>query len=534
MDIKKARTELIKGKTIYDMNLRVGYYGRVSTDKDDQLNSLENQKKYFEDMITKNENWTFIKGYLDEGISGTAVKNRDAFLKMVEDATLGKIDLILTKEISRFSRNTIDSIQFCEYLLKNGVIVYFLSDNINTIYPDSEFRLTMMSSLAQDEVRKLSERVKFGIRQMIKDGKLVGGNLTGYFKKNGKYEINPKESPIIEYLFTTYVSGNTTLKKISEELANMGYTNTKGKNYSTTTLAKFLKNPRYKGYYTANLTEVEDYKTHKKKKIPKEKQIIYKDDKIPAIISEEIWDKANKLYEKRKKHPSRHILNTEKHIKEYKYSCKLYCKKCKTIFIRNGGSNRINNPIWSCKTYKTKGVKACASPNIKEKDLDKIFIELFTSLIKKKKNYISSLTKEYKTIIKKNSLDLNQKEAQINNIKKQKDKLLDLNMKGMIDDYEFKKRNDAFNLEIKKLQEKQKKKENNNIEEIKWKKIENQLYTKLDIKKNLAYLIDILIEKVEIEKIKEDRKNIKLKIYYTFNAPNQEINLNMNKKTHTS
>ena len=191
MDIKKEREDLRKGKTIYDMPLRVVYYARVSTDKDDQLNSLENQQNYFEEMITENKNWVFCGGYIDEGISGTAVKNRDRFLKMIEDATLGKIDMVVTKEISRFSRNTVDSIKYTEYLLKHGVIVYFLSDNLNTIQEDSEFRLTIMSSLAQDEVRKLSERVKFGVNRMIKDRKLIGGNLTGYFKKDGRYEKTP-------------------------------------------------------------------------------------------------------------------------------------------------------------------------------------------------------------------------------------------------------------------------------------------------------------------------------------------------------
>ena len=172
MDIKKAREDLRKGKTIYDMPLKVVYYARVSTDKDDQLNSLENQQNYFEEMIAENKNWKFVRGYIDEGISGTAVKNRTQFLNMIEAASLGKIDLILTKEISRFSRNTVDSIKYTEYLLKQGTIVYFLSDNLNTIQEDAEFRLTIMSSLAQDEVRKLSERVKFGINRMIKERKI--------------------------------------------------------------------------------------------------------------------------------------------------------------------------------------------------------------------------------------------------------------------------------------------------------------------------------------------------------------------------
>ena len=131
--------------------------------------------------------------------------------------------MIVTKEISRFSRNTVDSIKYTEYLLKQGVIVYFLSDNLNTIGEDSEFRLTIMSSLAQDEVRKLSERVKFGVNRMIKDRKLIGGNLTGYFKKNGKYEINPAEAPIIKCLFETYASGKFGLKKIGQDLAKMDF-----------------------------------------------------------------------------------------------------------------------------------------------------------------------------------------------------------------------------------------------------------------------------------------------------------------------
>ncbi len=118
--------------------------------------------------------------YIDEGISGTSVKNRDNFLRMIEDSKQGKLDLIVTKEISRFSRNVIDSIKYTEELLNNGTVVFFISDNINTIYPDSEFRLALMSSLVQDEVRKLSERVKFGIKRMIKDGKIIGGNLTNY------------------------------------------------------------------------------------------------------------------------------------------------------------------------------------------------------------------------------------------------------------------------------------------------------------------------------------------------------------------
>ncbi|MBQ8892344.1 MAG: recombinase family protein [Bacilli bacterium] len=536
MDIKKAREDLRKGKTIYDMQLKVAYYGRVSTDKDDQLNSLENQQNYFEDMIKENKNWIFTRGYIDEGISGTAVKNRDSFLKMIEDATLGKIDLILTKEISRFSRNTVDSIKYTEYLLKQGVIVYFLSDNLNTIQEDAEFRLTIMSSMAQDEVRKLSERVKFGINRMIKDRKLIGGNLTGYYKKDGRYEINPNEAPMIKYLFTTYASGSVGLKKIGEELAEMGYVNSKGKPYCQTTLAKMLSNPRYKGYYTAKLSEVEDYKTHKKKKLPKEENIIEKDDRIPPIVSEELWNKANLLHEKRKKLPSRHVLNSEEHIKKYKYSAKLFCKDCNSIFIRSGGSNRALNPTWACRTYKVDGVSKCESPIIKESYLDKIFVDVFTDFIKHKKDYLGQVLTEYKNIVKNFTTDIDTEDIKrkIDQIEKQKDKLLDLSLKGIIDDFEFKKRNDKFNQELFTLQKQIDNSQNQNLEEErlrnKLKEIESCLTTKLDIKENLPFLVNLLVDKVIVEKVNNDRKHIRLYIYFDFNTPDIDIDLDMNEK----
>ena len=536
LDIKRTREELRNGKTIYDMKLRVVYYARVSTDKDDQLNSLENQQNYFEEMINENKNWVFCGGYVDEGISGTAVKNRVQFLKMIEDATLGKIDLILTKEISRFSRNTVDSIKYTEYLLKNGVIVYFLSDNLNTIQEDAEFRLTIMSSLAQDEVRKLSERVKFAINRMIKDRKLIGGNLTGYYKKNGRYEINPKEAPIITYLFETYITGTVGLKKIGEDLALMGYLNRNGDVYSQTALAKFLTNPRYKGFYTARLTEIEDYKTHKKIKVPKERQIIEKDDRIPAIVSEELWDKVNDLYEKRKKSSARHVLNTDKSLTSYKYSCLIYCKNCGSIYIRTGGSNRVDNPTWCCKKYKKEGVSVCESPIIREEYLDKIFIDLFIDFIGNKKDYLNMIMKEYENVILNYNFndDKDRINKQILIIEKQKDKLLDLSLKGIIDDSLFKKRNDKFNYDITILQNKLEKLNNSclglNELEDKLNKIREIILKKINIKEQLPNLIRILIDKIEVEKIDNNRKYIKLIIYFKFNLNAISIDLKIDNR----
>ena len=159
MNVLRIRNEMRNGKTIFDLPLRVTFYARVSTDKDEQINSLENQVQYYTELIQSKLNWTFIPGYIDEGISGTSTKKRDSFLRMIADAKAGRFDFIITKEISRFSRSTLDSIKYTQELLEHDVGVLFQNDNINTLDSDSEFRLVVMAGVAQDEVRKLSRTV---------------------------------------------------------------------------------------------------------------------------------------------------------------------------------------------------------------------------------------------------------------------------------------------------------------------------------------------------------------------------------------
>lgn len=515
MNILQIRSEMQRGKTIYDMDLNVGYYARVSTDKDDQLNSLENQSNYFKDMISENKKWNLVGEYIDEGISGTSIKNRDKFLKMIDDSKMGKLDLILTKEISRFSRNVIDSIKYTEELLNNGTVVYFLSDNINTIYPDSEFRLTLMSSLAQDEVRKLSERVKFGIKRMIKEGKVIGGNLTGYYKKDGKLIINNDEREIIEILFNLYSSGKYSFESIAQILYKKGYKNKNGKIYSGTTLTKFLTNPRYKGYYTANLTRVENYKTHKKVKINADEQIVYKTDLIEPIVSEELWNKANELYKRRHALRSRHITSTQKSIDTSKYTGKIICFDDNEIFTRNGGSNRKNNPTWACKKYKKDGVLVCQSPIIREKALD-LFIEkilkdyLRNFLFNIKKNMINEYNDVFYEV---NNNEKNEYEDKLSELNKNRDKLIGLNLNNIISSDELKIRLEKNDEEKNKINSKI---DNLNIKNnyfVRLKNIENSINDICDIKNNLNIYTNLLIDKIIVKK-GPTRYKMNLMIYF--------------------
>ena len=181
--------------------LRVAAYCRVSTDKDDQTNSLINQRKYFADYITHHDDWVLSDVYYDEGISGTQTKKRAGFNAMIEEAMQGEIDLILTKEVCRFARNTVDTLSYTRKLKDNGVGVIFTIDNIDTRDSDGELRLTIMASIAQEESRKTSERVKWGQKRRMEQGIVFGRDLIGYNVRNGELAINEEEVPIVRAIF---------------------------------------------------------------------------------------------------------------------------------------------------------------------------------------------------------------------------------------------------------------------------------------------------------------------------------------------
>lgn len=536
MNIIKARQELTMGKSIYDMDLRVVDYDRVSTEKEVQLNSLMNQANYFNDMIAEVKKWNHIGSYVDEGISGTQVYKRDNFLRMIEDARLGKFDLIVTKEISRFARNTIDSIKYTQLLLSYGVIVFFVSDNINTINPDSEFRLTLMASMAQDEVRKLSERVKFGIRRSIKDGKVGGGGLYGYIKKNCKLIINESEAPAVRKIFSLYSSGEYGFKKIAEILAGDGYFTRNGKVFSDTTLRKMIINPRYKGWYTANMSEVEDYKTHKKVSKSKEEWVIYKDESgsIPAIVSEEIWNKANEIHNERKSRWNKNVLNKEFYIQNRNYTSKIFCMEHNTTFIRTASGKRKDNPIWQCNEFLRHGIKGCATPRLFEKHLDEIFTTMLEKIVDNKEEILDEISNDYLNLIKESNsaYDTDSLKQKINEQQILKERILDMSLRKMISDDEFIEKNNKIKNEISKLNKELVQIESNKESVPYYEKIISQiresLTPKLDIKNNVGKYFNLFIDKVFVSKINNDRKHLKLQMVFNFKHNDEEVEIDMN------
>lgn len=452
MNYDEILKSIMLGEKIYNLPLRVCYYCRVSTDSDVQLNSLDNQLEYYENYIKSKPKWIFSGGYIEEGKTGVRVDIRPSFKKMIHDAKHNKFDLIITKEVSRFARDLEDSIHYIRELKDSGVGVFFENQNLNTFDSNSELILNIMFNLAQDESRKLSSRVKFGHRQAIENGHVLGSsNITGYKKDNCKLIIVENEAKFIKTLFELYSSGKYGFQKLSKKLSELGYLNKKGKLYDKDSLKRMIENPKYKGYYRAKTYEILDYRTKRRKKNSLDDQVLYKckDGSIPAIISEELWDQANKILKSRTKGYESN--NYWSGGLKYAFSSKIYCKEHNTNFQRSHGSKNKNRPTWSCSMYLQYRLAACESPIIAEIDLYNIMSSIMNNIIPQKKKIVDNMLKLYENIDRTNDYD---KELELlnNNIKiieQKKSMALDLIFNGDISKESLKMQFEKYDQEIK-------------------------------------------------------------------------------------
>lgn len=520
MKFYKIREAILQGKNITTLPLRVTFYARVSTDSDEQLNSLENQISYFKEFITTNPNWIYVDGYIDEGISGSSVKKRKHFLRMIEDAKSGYFDLIITKEVSRFSRNLSDSIKYTQELMANDVGVYFQSNGINTYDLNSEFILNMMGSVAQEEVKRLSSRVKWGHSEAIKRGRVLGSSsITGYKKDNAKLVIVEEEAKIVRKIFELYTTGNYGFNKLAMELHKQGIDNSKGKIYDKDTLKRIIENPKYKGFYSGHTTETIDYRTKKRVYIPKEERIVYKDENIPAIVSEELWNRANEILESRSNVVKNKELSNRRTERKYAYSGKIFCSEHNFNFQRSTGSRRSKKTRWACGYYMRYRIKACESSIIAEMDLDNIFSDIMNKIFENKDSIINEMMSYYFDLKLSNTYQSEIKKVnnKIDEIKRKKDKILELNINGNISNLEFQERNDEFNEKIANLKKKittlEKEKDLMSISTSNLKNVKSAIKKQLDFKTNIQSFVETFVDEIIVSKIDNDRQNIKLDIF---------------------
>jgi len=299
-DLSENKVVLPTNVSTFDRNRQrsVVFYGRVSTEHEAQLAALENQMQWYEDQAKYHPNWTVLKSYIDRGITGTQAKKRPAFMEMLNDAKYHKFDLIVTREVCRFARNTVDTLVITRQLKGIGIEVYFVEDNIWTMDNDGELRLTIMATLAQEESRKTSERVRAGQKISRDNGVLYGnGNILGYDRLGDTYVINEDQAETVRIIYDLYLKGNG-FNKIVNELVRLKRKDSSGLvRWDATKISRILHNATYKGYQGY-------YKSHKNNHLD-QKTIINRDEdtylyvkgRFTPIISEEVWDKCKALRE---------------------------------------------------------------------------------------------------------------------------------------------------------------------------------------------------------------------------------------------
>lgn len=333
--------------------MNVAAYCRVSTDKEDQWNSLESQKVYFEQYIRRHPDWQLYEIYADEGISGTGTKKRAAFNRMMNDAYDGKFSLILTKEVSRFSRNILDTISYTRELRSLGIHVYFMSDGFGTQDADCELRLTYMSSSAQEESRKTSMRVTWGQQRQMERGVVFGRSMLGYDVKGGKMTVNPEGAELVRLIFHKYAVEQVSTGKLANFLREQGYkTITGSTKWTPQQIIKILRNEKYVGDLIQRKTYTPDYLTHEKKANHGQVEKIILRDHHEPIIDREFWEQAQSRLDQNNKHAD----GTEVHSGSHLFSGKIRCGCCSSGFVSRVKSTAQGQyRRWSCAKAVTEG-----------------------------------------------------------------------------------------------------------------------------------------------------------------------------------
>ena len=334
--------------------IKAAAYCRVSTDRDDQANSFESQQRYFKEYIDSRPDWELYRIYADEGITGTSTKKRAGFNRMIADAHLGKFQIILTKEVSRFSRNILDTISYTRELKSLGIGVVFLNDGINSLELDAELRLSIMGSIAQEESRKISSRVKWGQTRRMEQGVVFGRSLLGYDVKDGKMTVNPEGAEIVRQIFHKYGVEKKGTSVIAGELREAGYRTLSGNpKWSNSHVIKVLRNEKYVGDLVQKKTVTPDYLSHAKKYNHGEEELISLRDHHEPIVDRELWDMVQDEIKKRNRKGN----HRGGHSNRYVFSGKIKCGECGAGFVSRTRNRKDGTAYrrWGCFTAVTEG-----------------------------------------------------------------------------------------------------------------------------------------------------------------------------------
>ena len=511
-----GRINRVTGTTIKE-RLRVCAYCRVSTDNEEQLNSYQSQLKYYDEKINGKSEWQFAGIYADEAITGTLDFKRTEFMRMIADIMAGKIDMILTKSISRFARNTLDTLKYVRMLREKNIAILFEEENLNTTTGAGELMLTILSAMAQQESENISSHVLLGLKMKKDRGELIGYN--GCYGYNYNIEtkeitINEDEANIVRYMFERYVEGIGS-SSIAKELTAKGIKTPKGgTKWCESTIRGILKNEKYIGDVLMGKTFTIDPISHKRLSNLGEVDKHYYKGHHEPIISKELFDRVQEIRTKRAGNRETGRRN-DNYSKKYSFSSKLYCAFCGSLLTRrNWNANRsCEKAVWQCIKRAKQGKEECPHCKaIAEEIIEDCFVQGYRILCNDNRKIIETFLEKIENILKEHTTEtlVSKLEKDKEKINKKLNNLLELNLEGKINKEQYTLKFDEFDTELIKINSKIENllKETNRTESIK-----NRLNKFKSLFKNIDIMpkfdkdvFECLIDKVIIGEIQEDGK----------------------------
>lgn len=442
--------------------IRVAAYCRVSTDGDEQLGSFESQKAYYEQKIRQNKEWVSAGIFADEAITGTKVEKREGFQEMIRKCQNGEIDMILTKSISRFSRNTQDIIKYVRMLRDRNVAIVFEKENINTLDMNGEMLLTILSSLSQGEVESLSENVKMGLKMKMKRGELVGFNGClgyDYHPDTKSITVNEQEAETVRFIYDMYLQGYGS-STIAKRLMEMGVKNKLGKvEWHDHGVMGIIKNEKYKGDILLGKTFTVDPISKRRLANMGDEDRYYIRDHHEPIVSREVWDKADEIRLKRvRPRLMESTGNRERYTRQFTFSSMLECGYCGHKLSRRTRhqTTTTKKPVWQCMNATKNGISSC--PNCKAIDeaiIENAFLDAFRLLADNFDDVLDSVLSTIEDVLKDDTelKRVKQLEKDISSLESKKSRLTDLLIDGKIEQEDYDEKKLSFQRKLHQITE---------------------------------------------------------------------------------
>ena len=461
--IEATKNKLNRGKQKEANLMRVAPYCRVSTDSEEQLLSYNSQVQHYKNLVESKPGWELVDIYADEGISGTQTANRAEFQRMINDAIDGKIDIIITKSISRFARNTVDTLKYVRLLKEKNVGIIFEKENIDTMSMNGELLLTILSSLAQQESESISANVKMGIKMKMKRGEMTGFNGClgyDYHPEDKTITVNEEEAEIVRYIFQRYIDG-IGCSVIAKELTARGAKTKRGSTtWGESTVRGIIKNEKYKGDLLLGKTYTVDPISHRRLDNLGEEDQYYVSNHHEPIISAEVFEKAQQIMKMRgRKSPTKG--KRQKYSRKYAFSSKIKCGYCGASLTRRKWHSGTDHEkyVWQCMTFSKHGRQACEhSKGLDEKIIEEAYIRAYNYMVENNREvineFIDNLDQTLATTT--TSKDLKEVKKRIQELESEIKNLVDLKIKNIIDENIYSEKYSVLKEELDGLKEEQK------------------------------------------------------------------------------